>query len=110
MYNSGARLSEMTNLRRGQVRLEGTQSYVHILGKGRKERTVPLWPGTREALRSWLQERGGTAEDVSLSLGTKCCVERWSELHSSTDGSQSGQALQHCGRYPDTSCAKLLFY
>jgi len=64
MYNSGARLSEMTDLRRSQVKLEGTQSYVHILGKGRKERTVPLWPDTRQALRDWLEECGGAADDV----------------------------------------------
>lgn len=64
MYNSGARLSEMTDMRRRQVKLESTQSYLQILGKGRKERTVPLWPETSQALGNWLEERGGVADDV----------------------------------------------
>jgi integrase/recombinase XerD len=45
MYNTGARVSEMTTLRREQVRL-GATSYIELHGKGRKERTVPLWPHT----------------------------------------------------------------
>jgi site-specific recombinase XerD len=45
MYNTGARVSEILALRVGDVIL-GTSPCVHILGKGRKERTVPLWRST----------------------------------------------------------------
>ena len=31
---------------------------VRIWGKGRKERIVPLWPGTAALLRAWMDERG----------------------------------------------------
>jgi integrase/recombinase XerD len=59
MYNSGARLSEMTALRHDQVRLEAGHSYLQIHGKGRKERTIPLWPQTAPILKRWLQEQKG---------------------------------------------------
>ena len=49
MYNTGARVSEITQLRvddaEGQV--------VRLHGKGRKERQVPLWPQTRRLIQQW---------------------------------------------------------
>jgi len=54
-YNTGARLSELTSLRRDQVRL-GSSSFVHLLGKGRKNREVPLWGNTAHVLRAWFDE------------------------------------------------------
>ena len=56
MYNSGARASEVTSLRRGQVRFD-TTTYLQLHGKGRKERTVPLWPKTARVLQQWFRER-----------------------------------------------------
>lgn len=53
--NTGARLSEMTALKRDEVCL-GTTSFVHLHGKGRKEREVPLWANTGRILKTWLQE------------------------------------------------------
>src|SRR5712692_8322436 len=57
MYNSGARVSEMTTLRRRQVCF-GASTFLHLHGKGRKDRTVPLWPHTSRVLQAWLQEVG----------------------------------------------------
>jgi site-specific recombinase XerD len=57
MYNSGARVSEMTTLRRRQICF-GASTFLHLHGKGRKERTVPLWPQTCRVLQAWLQEVG----------------------------------------------------
>lgn len=45
MYNSGGRVSEITGLSWQQVRF-GTTTYLDLNGKGRKERSVPLWPKT----------------------------------------------------------------
>ena len=43
LYNSGARVSEVTALRREQVRLDPSAGpYLELHGKGRKERVVPL--------------------------------------------------------------------
>jgi site-specific recombinase XerD len=55
LYNSGARVSELIALRRYDLILDPTAS-IKIMGKGRKERSVPLWPTTRTRLRSWLRE------------------------------------------------------
>jgi len=55
LYNTGARVSEITGLRVADVLLE-RQVAVHLHGKGRKERVVPLWRSTAEQLRSWMAE------------------------------------------------------
>lgn len=55
LYNSGARVSEIIALKRQQIVL-GKSSVLHLLGKGRKERTVPLWTKTASALRLWCSE------------------------------------------------------
>lgn len=33
----------------------GAAACVHLLGKGRKERSVPLWRSTVKAIRAWLR-------------------------------------------------------
>lgn len=52
-YNTGARVSELTAL---QVRdaLVDRQAALHLHGKGRKERVIPLWANTAAQLRAWL--------------------------------------------------------
>jgi len=57
MYNTGARVSEMSSLKQDQISF-GVKSYLHLLGKGRKERTVPLWSKTARTIREWLREIG----------------------------------------------------
>ena len=49
------RLSEMTGLRREDLIL-GTGAHVRVIGKGRKERCVPLAKSTRAVLKDWLRE------------------------------------------------------
>ena len=58
MYNSGARVSEMTSLQRTQVHF-GASTFLQLNGKGRKERTVPLWPHTSHFLHAWFEELDG---------------------------------------------------
>lgn len=53
LYNSGARVSEIVGVRRCDLALERSP-FVCLHGKGRKERSVPLWRTTAEALRNWL--------------------------------------------------------
>jgi len=52
-YNTGARVSEITGLKVGDLVLGHTSS-VQIHGKGRKMRVVPLWKTTAAMLRDWL--------------------------------------------------------
>jgi integrase/recombinase XerD len=57
------RLSEVTGLHRQDVVL-GTGAHVHCLGKGRKERRVPLAKFTVEVLRAWLREPPRGTDDI----------------------------------------------
>jgi site-specific recombinase XerD len=52
---TGLRLSEMTGLKREDIIL-GTGAHVRVIGKGRKERCMPLAKSTRAVLQTWLQE------------------------------------------------------
>jgi integrase/recombinase XerD len=65
LYNTGARVSEIANLQVQDVRLESS-SCVHILGKGRKKRSVPLWQETAKLLRQWLRRARVTPESPLL--------------------------------------------
>lgn len=58
LYNSGARVSEVISLRCSQVQF-GTSTFLQLHGKGRKERTVPLWPKTANILKAWFRELEG---------------------------------------------------
>ena len=53
MYNTGARVSEITGLNREDFQMRGTAT-LRIRGKGRKERVVPLWKITKAQIREWL--------------------------------------------------------
>jgi len=57
MYNSGARVSEMTALRCEQV-VFSASTFLQLHGKGRKDRTIPLWPQTSRVLKDWFWELG----------------------------------------------------
>ncbi len=53
MYNTGARVSEITALRIGDITW-APKPFVRIQGKGRKERVVPIWRRTAHILKTWL--------------------------------------------------------
>lgn len=54
LYNTGARVSELVALNRQD--LDGTCQTLTLHGKGRKERTMPLWSKTARQLRRWLDQ------------------------------------------------------
>lgn len=54
LYNTGARVSEIIGVRVIDVVLEGA-ACVHLQGKGRKQRSVPLWKSTILEIRAWLR-------------------------------------------------------
>lgn len=54
MYNTGARESEVIGVKVADVVL-APAACVHLHGKGRKQRTMPLWRSTVKAVRSWLR-------------------------------------------------------
>src|SRR6266478_3145170 len=54
LYNTGARVSEVTGLRIADVLLDRAAA-LHLHGKGRKDRVIPLWKSTAAQLRAWLE-------------------------------------------------------
>jgi site-specific recombinase XerD len=69
LYNSGARASEITALTQSQV-MFGKSNFLLLHGKGRKERTVPLWTHTAKALRSWFGESVRHDTDLAFPNAT----------------------------------------
>jgi site-specific recombinase XerD len=55
LYNTGARISEILGLRMRDV-LVADCRHLALQGKGRKQRSVPLWPSTQTRLRQWIKE------------------------------------------------------
>lgn len=55
LYNTGARVSEITGVKVRDVVLDAGAACVHLHGKGRKQRSVPLWRSTVKAIRAWLR-------------------------------------------------------
>jgi len=56
MFNTGARVQEILDVRAADLQL--TKPFqVRLLGKGRKTRTCPLWPQTAQLLRALCAER-----------------------------------------------------
>ena len=66
-FAAGLRVSELVGLRLDQLHL-APQPAIHVMGKGRRERILPLWRETATALRAWLAVRDD-ARDPALFLG-----------------------------------------
>ena len=66
LYATGMRVTELVSLPVSSAR--GDPRMLLVLGKGGKERMVPLSPPAREALADWLQARD-TAEVKAVSKG-----------------------------------------
>jgi integrase/recombinase XerD len=55
-FAAGLRVSELVGLRLDQIDSRDL-STVHVIGKGRRERILPLWKETAVAVRAWLKVR-----------------------------------------------------
>lgn len=55
-YSGGLRVSELVSLKLDDLDRPGLDS-VHVMGKGRRERILPLWKSTKKALTDWLDVR-----------------------------------------------------
>lgn len=54
LYNTGARVSELIAIRVDDLEFDLTPS-VRLRGKGRKQRSVPLWKNTITEVRRWIE-------------------------------------------------------
>lgn len=74
LYFAGLRVSELVNLNASDVHRDGESVSLRIIGKGNKERKVPLRAEAQEALNIWLQNRPSTHENnpaIFLNTWTK---------------------------------------
>lgn len=65
LYNTGARVSEIIGVQVADVVLDGG-ACVHLHGKGRKQRSVPLWHTTVAEVRAWLRLNPGLRGAAAL--------------------------------------------
>jgi site-specific recombinase XerD len=56
MYNTGARVQELADLKISDLKTDKAPQ-VKLKGKGGKERVIPLWHETSEALQKWMRAR-----------------------------------------------------
>jgi site-specific recombinase XerD len=69
LLDSGIRLSELTGLHVGHVDFEN--GHCRVMGKGAKERRVPIGRSARRALRRTLLARGRLASDAALFVADR---------------------------------------
>ena len=72
LYASGLRVQELCSLRLGDFDQE--RSLLRVMGKGGKQRSVPVGAPARHALRTWLSKRSDVATQASpdaLFLGAR---------------------------------------
>jgi len=68
LYNSGIRVSEMISIQGKDIIISKNKySYLRIIGKGRKERTVPLWQTTTKYILEYIHENQIQGSDFLLS-------------------------------------------
>lgn len=102
LYSCGLRVSELTGLNVGDIDYDG--GMVRVLGKGSKERIVPVGTPAVLAINRYLAERGQPDESAPLFLGARggrihrrtvaTLVSRWSTLVS-TFRSVTPHTLRH---------------
>jgi integrase/recombinase XerC len=69
LYSSGIRVGELVGLNSNQLDLD--LGIVKVMGKGRKERIVPIGSKAVEALKAYLEERGDSDEEEPLFLNAR---------------------------------------
>ena len=63
LFSTGARISELVCLKAGDFSISARKGQIRIFGKGRKERTLPLWPEVAEEVEQFMSARRLGADD-----------------------------------------------
>jgi len=107
LYDTAARVEELVTLRPADFRLE-RMPLVRIMGKGRKERIVPLLPASAKLVRNHLAETGRTIKDIAPLVRnhrghamTRSGVTYLLKKHCSR-AAEHMPALRRCGISPHT--------
>ena len=106
MFNTGARVQEILNLRVRDVRLE-SPFQVRLAGKGNKMRICPIWPRTAQLLKDLIQKQHAGAEspaDQSIFLNERgAAMTRFGVRYLLQDGCSRHQRSPDIGRQTDPS-------
>jgi integrase/recombinase XerC len=71
LYGCGLRISEALGLSRGEAPLPGSEAPLRVLGKGGKERVVPVLPAVRTVIAAWLSHHPQSEASAPLFLGVR---------------------------------------
>ena len=71
LYGCGLRIAEALALNVRDAPLPGGAEMLRVLGKGSKERIVPVLPVVRDAMAAWLRHHPVPAADSPLFLGVR---------------------------------------
>ncbi len=66
LYDSGARVQEISDLNRSSLHLEASNPYITLVGKGRKMRNVPIMEKTKRHLVIYLKEFHPSGTELPL--------------------------------------------
>jgi len=75
LYNTGARVSEVVALNRQDLPADCQGILLH--GKGRKQRTVPLWKKTAKQIRRWLDQQPAEPSAPVFTNHSGCRLSRF---------------------------------
>ncbi|MBF0365514.1 MAG: tyrosine-type recombinase/integrase [Oligoflexia bacterium] len=64
MIQTGLRVSEMVNLKMKNIHFEDRRAYIQCIGKGRKERTIPLTKQATTVLKRWINAEKLSSENL----------------------------------------------
>ena len=71
LYGAGLRIAEALALNLADAPLPGREGALRVVGKGSKERLVPVLPAVRAAMADYLRHRGPGAPEDPLFLGAR---------------------------------------
>lgn len=74
-FAAGLRVSELVALQLDQVD-QRTWATIHVMGKGRRERVLPLWKETAAALKAWIAIRPRTDAPEFFLNSAGCAMTR----------------------------------
>lgn len=111
LFNTGARVQEVLDLRRRDVRLDPPHQ-VRLRGKGNKIRVCPIWPGTAQLLQDLFDRRDLNEPEVAdarifrnrrgepLSrFGVRYLLHKYATLAGATTTSTNRLPHPHCLRH-----------
>jgi len=71
LYGCGLRIAEALSLAVRDAPRPGSEAPLRVIGKGSKERIVPVLPAVRQAMAAWLREHPDPRPDAPLFVGAR---------------------------------------